>query len=343
VTSRFGRTHTVPVAVALPVLELVRRWHVQPTDLLSAAGLTPSDVEDPLARMDVTTLCQLLENARTLTGEPGIGYYLGLHKRVSMFGYLGFVAQSARTLREALALTVKYAPLVSSSLSLELQLDSRSSWLVIEEQASFGSARDISLISTMLGLQTIRGTLTGHRPLARLEFAFEQPEYYPRFAHVAPDTAFGQPFNRIAIDPRTLDLPIVSADPTALQVVRRLCERELDELGFDTELVERVRQALPRRDGGYRSLEEVAAALHVSPRTLKRRLGSENASFSDLLDRERKKAAVAMLSNPRIGLDVVAHRLDYSSVSTLIRAFHRWTGQTPSAFRRGRRRRPALV
>jgi AraC-like DNA-binding protein len=338
VSSRLGQTHTVPVAVALPVLELVQRWRVQPAEVLSAAGLAPSDVEDPLARIDVATLCRVLEAARALTSEPGIGYYLGLHKRVSMFGYLGFVAQSARTLREALALAVKYAPLVSSALRLELQVGAGTSWLVLEERASFGSARDIALISTMLGLQTIRATLTGRRGPSPIDFAFERPKYYPRFAHLAPETSFGQPFNRIAIDPRTLDLPIVSADPTALRVVRSLCERELDELGFDTDLTERVRRALPRAEGGYRTLDEVAEILHVSPRTLKRRLASEGESFSELLDNERKKAAVELLRSPRLGLDAVAQRLDYASVSTLIRAFQRWTGQTPSAFRRARKR-----
>ncbi len=304
-------------------------------------GISQADVEDPLRRLDLPTIVRLFENARSLTAEPGLGYYLALQKRVSMYGYIGFVAQSARTVGEVLTLALRYAPLVSSALTFELQLERTSGWLLVEEHVPLGSVRDVILTSIMLGLQTIRASLTGPAGQAtgrqRVELAFPQPSYYPRFAHIAPDTVFGQPLNRIAVDRRTLELPIVTADATALNVARQMCEQALEDLGFDTELVQQVRRFLPRDGDGFRGMEEVAALLRTSPRTLKRRLAVEGLSFSALLERERKLEAVRMLRSSRVSLDVIAERLDYASVSTFIRAFQRWTGKTPAAYRRAGR------
>jgi AraC-like DNA-binding protein len=338
VKERIGHTHTAPVAVILPMLDLVQRWDVRPSELLAATSLSRTDVEDPLGRLEFPTIVRLFENARALTGEPGLGYYLALQKRVSMFGYIGFVAQSARTIGEVLTLALQYAPLVSCALTFELRLDGRAGWLIVDERAPLGSVRDVILISIMLGLQTIRASLTGSTGRQPLELAFPEPPYYPRFAHIAPHTAFGQPLNRIAVDRATLDLPIVTADPTALRVARQVCEQAIEELGFDTEFVHQVRRALPRSDGGFRNIDEVAALLRTSSRTLKRRLALEDVSYSALLDRERKVAAVRLLRRTRLGLDAVAQRLDYASVSPFIRAFQRWTGETPSAYRRAARR-----
>jgi hypothetical protein len=138
---RSGRRHSAPVATVLPLLDLVQRWRVTPTELLAATGLSQSDVEDPLERLELSTIVRLFENARSLTGEPDLGYYLALQKRVSMFGYIGFVAQSARTIGEVLTLALKYAPLVSSAVTFELRTSPRIRRLGNRSTASPWTAR----------------------------------------------------------------------------------------------------------------------------------------------------------------------------------------------------------
>jgi AraC-like DNA-binding protein len=334
--TREQHQHTVPVALARQVVELVQRWHVPQRELLEGTGLPEAVLDDPLERLPVAVMCNLLQRARLLTGEPGLGYYLGLKKRASAYGYLGFAAQSARTLREVLELAIQYAPVFSTALTLDLSVDEKIASLRLEEHADFGAARDIVLISMMLGFQTIGASLTGIGGGRALEFAMPEPEYYRRFAHLAPNTRFGQPVNRLIVDAASLDHPVVTADATALQLARQLCERALDELGFDAGLVDRVRRCIPSEQGGFRSLEQVAMLVHLSPRTLKRRLAAQGVSFSALLDRERREKALVLLRSSRLGIDVVAERLDYSSASTFVRAFHRWTGTTPAAYRRER-------
>jgi AraC-like DNA-binding protein len=340
ITQREQR-HTVPMSLALQLVELVKRWQVPADELLSPFGLSEGVLGNPLDRLPVETMGQLLGHARLLTGEPGLGYYLGLQKRVSVYGYLGFAAVSASSLREALELSVKFSPLFSTAITMDLHIEGGAASICFEEQVDLGSVRDIVLISLLFGLQTIGSALTGQATTGgAVDLAIPEPHYQARFAHLAHDLRFGQPFNRVVVNAGALDSPIVTADRTALHMARTLCERSLDDLGFDSGLVDRVRRLLANDESGFRSLEQVATRIHLSPRTLKRRLASQGVSFSSLVDRERREKAMVLLRSSRLSIDDVAERLDYSTASTFVRAFHRWTGTTPAAYRRGGRQRP---
>lgn len=331
--------HTVPVALLRQLIELVERWHVPAEELLAGSAVVLESLDDPFERLSAETMNELLQRARELTGEPALGYYLGLQKRASVYGYLGFAVTSAASLGEALALALRFAPMFSTALTLELRREGPLASLEIHEQMDLGPARDIILISLMVGLHAIAGTLTGRSEHDVLvEVALPETSYPIKASPMLPRLRFGQPANRLVFDAAHLEAPIVTADRTALNLAQTMCERALDELGFDAELVDRVRRLFlggaTRGGPGFRSLEEVAKLLHMSPRTLKRRLAARGISFSALVDHERREQALALLRQPRLSIDDVAERLDYSTASTFVRAFQRWMGTTPAAYRR---------
>ncbi len=330
--------HSVPAAYAEQLVQLVRRWGVTAQDLLSDAGLSETDLHDPQSRLPLEMFGALIERARTLTGEPGLGFYLGLQKRVSMYGYLGFAAMSAGSLREALELFIRFTPALTTSISLGLQVEGRVASLVVREHADLGSSRDVALTSLMVGMRQIGRALTGRELEGdRADVALVEPPYFHRFKHLMPNTRFGQPVSQVVFDASYLDFPLVHADRAALRLAREQCERALDALGYDGDLVERTRRAIAGSDAdGFRSLEQVAAHLAVSPRTLKRKLAALGTSFSGLLEGERRERALLMLQSQRVSLDEVAERLGYSGLSHFVRAFHRWTGSTPAVYRRAR-------
>ena len=166
--------------------------------------------------------------------------------------------------------------------------------------------------------------------------AVPAPDYVARFQHLVQGRIrFGQPAHQIVFDAAALDLPLVQADPVAVRLAREQCERELDELGRGGQMVARVRRMLPLTDG-FRSLEEVSAALAISPRTLKRKLANRGTTFSELLDRERCERALLMLGAAHYSIDDIAQRLGYSTPPNFVRAFRRWMGTTPAAYRRSR-------
>jgi AraC-like DNA-binding protein len=332
-----AQQHTVPIALASQLVQLVRRWNVAADDLLPGAGLSGGGMKDPAERLPVATMCALLERARDLTGEPGLGYYLGLQMRATLYGYLGFAALSAASLGDALALAVEYAPIFSTALSIDLSIHGGLASIRLEERANLGSVRDIVLISMTLGLREMGQALTGQRLNGSADFAIPEPDYQARFAHLIPTARFGQPMNRIVFDAAVVDLPIVMADPLALRLAQQQCERELDHLGFDSRLAARVRRLVAGDEGVRRSMEEVAQCLDMSPRTLRRRLVEQGVSFAALVDHERRNRALDLLRSSRLSIQDIAARLEYRTSSSFVRAFHRWTGETPATYRRAMR------
>jgi len=329
--------HTLPATQVLSLIELLKRWNVRASELLAPFGLEEAALEEPNARLPTELMREILERARSLTGEPGLGFYLGLQKRVSFYGFVGYAAMSASTLREALELAVRFTPLVTTALSLRLQQHGEIAALIIETHDDMGSARDIATLSLLIGLWQIGSALTGHELTGRIDFAMPEPSYFSRFAHILPAqrTRFDQPATQLVFASEELDLPLVAPDPAALRVLQKQGEEALLALGFDSTLEQRVRRMLPLTDG-FRSLEEVAVALAISPRTLKRKLANRGTTFSELLDRERCERALLMLGAAHHSIDDIAQRLGYSTPPNFVRAFRRWMGTTPAAYRRSR-------
>jgi AraC-like DNA-binding protein len=332
--------YSVPASYADQLAQLVRRWNVLPEELFSGVGLTEAEVQAPGGRIALSTYASLLERARTLTGEPGLGFYIGLQKRISGYGYLGFAAMSASSLAEALDLITRLSPVLTTSITLRLRIEGRVASLVVDEHVDMGSVRDIALIGLISGMRPIAQMVTGRDvPSVFVDLAIPEPSYFSRFKHLLPNARFGQPVNQIGLDVAMLDLPLVQADRAALRLAREQCERTLDTLGREGDFVERVRRAIWNGDGqGVRSFDDVAENLAISARTLRRMLAAHGLSFSTLLDQERRDKATSLLQSSRTTLDEVADCLGYSTLSNFVRAFHRWTGMTPSAYRRSRRR-----
>ena len=120
---------------------------------------------------------------------------------------------------------------------------------------------------------------------------------------------------------------------SAFQLAKEQCElalSALDRAGLERQ----VRDALTRVGGGVLTVDEVALKLGTSTRTLQRKLKAEGLSFSDIADSLQEQQARTLLRDERMSVEQVAERVGYSDVSNFTRAFRRWTGETPAAYRR---------
>jgi AraC-like DNA-binding protein len=261
--------------------------------------------------------------------------YLGLQMRISSHGFLGFAAMSAGTVREALQLAERYVATRIPALGFHTYVEGDQVSLVLEERAPLEELREFVVVSLLSGLAQLGAALTGHIIRGASDVTFSEPSYFARLAHLLPgEVRFDQPSNRLIFAAAILDLPMLNADPVAAQLARTQCQRELDELGDGDRTIGRVRELLPREDGGFHALEEIARRMHVSPRTLKRRLAASGTTFTDLLDELRREGALRLLDNRQLTIESIADQLGYSDVANFTRAFRRWTGTTPATFRK---------
>jgi AraC-like DNA-binding protein len=321
---------TLPAIHILHLLEVVKRWNVDPEELLAGLDLRADSLALPDVKLSVATVEEVIDRARTLSGEPAIGLFFGMQMKVSWHGFLGFAAMSASTIGEALALATRFIPTRTSALTLRLDVDDETAALVIEERTPLSKGREPLIFALLVGLRQIGNTLTGRLLEGTVDVAFPRPDYFAACSRVLPGRVrFDRPEHRLVFPVAYLDVPIQMSDPGALELARRQCEAELDALGRESDFVARVRAALADDD----TTAAVAKRLGVSTRTLKRRLADAGTTFSDVVAARRRDVATALLRTSAT-IDEIAAELGYADAQSFSRAFRRWTGMTPSAYRK---------
>ncbi len=326
--------HTMPGGYVLYSVELVKRWRITPAELLEGSGFDLETLADPRTRVPLDTMVRLLERARALTREPTYGYYLGLQMGIAAHGLLGRAVMSAPTAREATEVAIKFVPILTTALSLRLEVDGGEASLIIEEHADFGAARETILLAALIGIWRISLALAGRELQGFADLALPEPDYYAQFLLVGQGRLrFDQPVHRLLFEASVLDAPYKMADPVRLQLACDQCERILASRGPDAPMSARVRTLAMHGKGRPFSLEHIARVMRTSPRTLKRLLAAEGTSFSALVDAERRERALFLLRSPGASVKDVANRLGYANIANFTRAFHRWTGHTPSEHR----------
>jgi AraC-like DNA-binding protein len=137
-------------------------------------------------------------------------------------------------------------------------------------------------------------------------------------------------FNR-----KAMDLPIQTADRGLLKVLERYCREILGRRPAVQTLTYRVRELIATLLAtGEPNIDTVARELNMSSRTLERRLSAEGLSYRRVLDGLRRQLAERYLMDERLGLAQITYLLGYSEPTAFNRAFRRWTGSTPTQFRK---------
>jgi len=326
--------HSIPAGLLFPLVEVVKHWNVTASELLGVFGLREQDLSEPETRFSHSLYVAIVERARTLTAEPGLGFAWGLQMRVSTFGFLGFATMSAATLRDAINLMIQFTALGSTAEIVHLHTEGDTASLVLEDLADFGTVRDVVTAARLTGLWRMAEALIGRDLPATAEIAYPEPPYHARFAHMLPEIRYGRPVTRAIMRTEVLEFPLVMANPIALRLATEQCTRELHAMSSGGRLVRTVRSLLWKSEGGLRTPLEIARAIRMSPRTLRRNLTLQGSSLSSLFDAERRERALLLLRMPELSLAEVAERVGYRNVQNFERAFRRWTGATPAAYRR---------
>ena len=130
------------------------------------------------------------------------------------------------------------------------------------------------------------------------------------------------------------EVPQLAADPAMSSIMERHLSRLLRDLPPDETFAARVRHVLIEElRRGEPTLDRLAARLRMSERTMQRRLSQQGTSLQALLDEVRHDLSLRHLGESRESIAEIAFLLGFSEVSAFHRAFKRWTGSTPGAYR----------
>ncbi len=325
---------TVPGTYAGLLAAVVERWNISAEQLLEGSGIAPEQLLAPFWHLDYEVFSQLLKRALALTGEPGLGFHIGMQMTVSCHGLIGFAAMIAKDVREALEVAQQFIRLQSSAVSLRLEVEGDTASLYFEQMLPDHAFGEVGALFLLLGFAFMGRAVTGQHLVGIGDLPFARPAYFDRFEHLLPGSLrFGQPYTRMVFPSHYLDLPLIMADPLAARIAREQCKRELNALLDCESVASLVRELIYDEAMGFCSMDEVAEKLHMSARTLQRQLALENRTFSAIVNELRQQKAMVMLKRKELSLEFIAENLGYTDVTNFTRAFRRWTGQTPAKHR----------
>jgi AraC-like DNA-binding protein len=146
--------------------------------------------------------------------------------------------------------------------------------------------------------------------------------------------AFGCEESGFSVAAADLDRPMPAADVRTFDTIEPLLVEALGSSPVSSSFADRIAAHVAASLPGGSDVAEVARAMHMSGRTLQRRLEQEGTTFSEVLDRARLDVARRSLAVPSTTLGDVALELGFSDLATFTRAFKRWTGMPPGQWRR---------
>lgn len=328
----------IPAAGFL-LCEVAERYGIAAEEIFRDADLKRAVLQSKSVRLTHTQITEAAERACRLTGEPGLGFPLGLLLRQQIHRFVfGSAAIFAQTIRDSLQLFLQLGRLQRLIHAPVLCEDGENAALVFHGQGEQGAAQDVILICMLTAFAQAADDIAGDYPIERVDLTIAEPAYVSRFAQlpITRKLRFGQAQNRVFGRARFLDLHVGDIQASDVERINAQCERELENLGC-ADLRRRVLTLLQTAPEDIPSLDAAAVRLGVSPRTLKRQLAGLGTSFSILRDQVIRARAEQLLLRDDDRLEQVAERLGLSDAPSFIRAFRRWTGLTPARYRALRR------
>lgn len=333
-----SQSATIPAAYALSLLSLMlERGHGE-AQLLAGSQLSREQLQDQRAQIGAWQYAVLLSTALRLDKDHGLAYELGLRSQVTKHGFVGFGLISCATLREAIEFSERYFRARVPAFTNVMTVQGEDVVIELRETVPLGPYRAFVMDLVVVELCSLFAKVLGLDPASagwasRIHVPHAEPEAYARYRDRLPPFAFNQRAVEIHFPARMLDEPIATADPVSVQLAIERCELEMSRQAAASGTRGQVVERLRCDQGRYPELAEIAEQLHVSERTLKRRLQAEGCSFQALLDEVRQRDAQRLLSDPKLAIKQVADAVGYADPANFARAFNKWTGLSPKAWR----------
>jgi len=323
-------------------LQRLEELGVRAPAVLRRAGLPQAFIHQARALLNTEELFALWRAVGEVSTDPSIGLLLGTETKTERFHPIGLAALSSENFGSAIDQMARYKQLTCPEEIFQEKNDEEWSiqfrWLLADE------VEPPVLIECCFAwvLSTARvGTGTRISPV-RVEFVQPRAHVKTIERHFGCPVVCGTPRNAIIFRATDANRPFVTRNAELLGILAPQFDEELKEENGDENFIERVRIAIQQRLTGRRpTIEDIADALHISSRTLQRRLQDDGSSFQRVLEEARHQLARHYLNNSVLELNEAAYLLGYEDGNSFVRAFRTWEGVPPARWREQQRARAA--
>ncbi|MGB2337527.1 MAG: AraC family transcriptional regulator [Alcanivorax sp.] len=324
-----------PVAISQVMLNFAQRNGIDQQTCLLGTGISETELSSGEGLVTRTQEMRLIENLMLALPEAGVGgFELGLQYNLATFGVWGFALRTCKTLRQAVALGLRYLPLSTAYCCITVCEDGEAFGVVFDPDPipphlrQFLLERDMATALNLVREITFQGV-----EFKGVEFTGEpdvSASAIESLCGIAP--AFHASANRILVNRAGAGQPFPGYDPVLTRLLEQQCQQRMDTVE-NSGLAGKVRQKLLGELGLGATLNDMASELALSTRSLRRKLEQEGASYRDLVEEERRQLALQLLNTTTMKIEELAAHLGYTDAGSFVRAFRRWEGCSPSAYR----------
>ena len=306
-----------------------------PAPVLTAVGIDTSVLSEPRSRVPAQQVEALLTQLVAQFPDRNLGLALANHHHMTDTHVLGLTAIASGTGLDALRRLVRYQALVSTQEPFTITEDAET--VTLSKKAVHGDAAEhliqvfifAVILTAIRNIAGFTGDLTGIAFTGKPQGPEADYRQYfgPRITFSSGDACMTIPRAVLEQPISTSNVDILTAnEPLLASLVRAVRENNLP-----AQIKLAILDSLPDHT---LTEEEAAASQNMSLRTFQRRLEDEGTRFRALLDQTRTERAESLLGDPACSLSEVGYHCGFSEQASFSRAFKRWTGKTPSDYRK---------
>lgn len=340
-----SKNHTVSVCFAKAYLACGERMGLTregllnyaaiPEAVISETAMTQPQGKQAPSRLAPYQLARLLHRVMV----EGDDEFMGLTQRRARFGIFTLLAERliyCETLGEALQEARRFYSLVTGAVNLELEEEGPLTYFRLYLDKPELDPDSVLMELLMLVWHRFPSWLIGEViPLHSVHMRMPRPAHADEYPLLFPCLSlFGQQYNALVMPTEVLQHTIHRGPQELKQYLAKVPLVWFRKQHFFPLQTQRVMQILKHsEDLQSVSLEDIALQIHVTSRTLRRRLVAEGSRFQTLKDTVRRERAIFWLSQDSSIKDT-AQRCGYTETASFIRAFRGWTGQSPGQYRK---------
>jgi AraC-like DNA-binding protein len=326
---------TFPVSDLRVFLTALEKLGNSQMALLTAIGLDQGALDDPDRRISCEAMGALFSTVQRMRPIKNLALHLAVETPLGAYPLLDYLIVTSNTVGDGLRQFARYFQLVSAPIAIEIRENENPVRMIVSAPNN-PFAVEYTTTLTVLNLRRE----TNDKIRAEYIALAHKPDDAAEMAELLGcRVQAGAAWSGLALSGEAWRMPFRRRDPVLRELLERQANEIVDRLPAGDPVVVDVRRALAKRvAGGDSRIDEVAQGLAMTARTLQRRLAAAGVSYQDLLEETRREAAEKYLAGSALSIAEVSYLLGYSEPSVLHRAFKRWKGMTPAAFRQSVRR-----